>query len=100
MSRFDAPWSVEVHAYRQPAARRLVLHLVNYNHQEKAAGKSVAAREAPIAAEPVSIRLQVPDGFRVRSIRFHSPDDDREHVLDFRQKDSVVECKTPGFLVY
>src|SRR5205823_7958120 len=99
-SRFEAPWTVEVHAYRQPAARRLVLHLVNYNHKEKAPGKSVVEREAPIAAEPATIRLRLPEKFRARSVRFLSPDVEREQTIEFRQRDGVLECRTPGFLVY
>jgi len=50
-SRIDAPWTVEAHAYRHK--QTLVVHLVNYNHKENAAGKSVSERESPVAAEPV-----------------------------------------------
>jgi hypothetical protein len=100
LSRLEAPWTVEVHAYHQPAARRLVLHLVNYNHQEKAGGKSVAAREAPIPADPVAVYLRLPEGFRPRSVAFASPDADQEQAVDFRLRDGLLECKTPGFLVY
>ncbi len=34
LSTFDAPWTVEAHAYRQPS-NRLIVHLVNYDHDEK-----------------------------------------------------------------
>jgi hypothetical protein len=100
LSRFDAPWLVEVHAYRQPAARRLVLHFVNYNHRENVASKSVSVQEAPIAAEPVTVCLQLPEKFRARTVCFRSPDDDKEYSVEFRQNGNVLECKTPGFLVY
>ncbi len=100
LSRFDAPWTVEVHAYRQDAAKRLLVHLVNYNHREKAPGKSEVAREAPIAAEPVGIRLRLPDSFKVKSIRFLSPDVGAEATIPFTQTDGVLDCRTPGFLVY
>jgi hypothetical protein len=100
LSRFDYPWTVQVHAYHQPEARRVMLHLVNYNHQEKAAGKSATAREAPIAAGPGKVRLRLPDGFRAKSVRFLSPDERESPALTFRQKEDLLEFQTPGFLVY
>ena len=100
LSKFMAPWTVEVHAYRQPTAKRIVLHLVNYNHREKATGKSVVERESPIAAEPVAVRLHLPKGFRVRKVEFLSPDEAKMQSVEFRQDGAVLECKTPGFLVY
>ncbi|MCE9567175.1 MAG: beta-galactosidase [Planctomycetes bacterium] len=99
LSGFDMPWTVEVHAYRQ-AGKRLVLHLVNYNRREDAVGKSVSAKEAPIAAEPMAIRLRLPEGVKVKTVRFHSPDDPKEYAPEFRQKDGFLEFRTSGFLVY
>jgi hypothetical protein len=60
----------------------------------------VSAREAPIAAEPVGVRLRLPEGMRVKTVRFLSPDADGEQALEFTQKGGVVEFKTPKFLVY
>jgi hypothetical protein len=100
LSRFDAPWTVEVHAYRQAAAKRLVLHFVNYNHNEKGAGKSVVAREAPVAADPVKVHLSLPEDFQVREVTFLSPDEDRTRTLEFAQRGGTLELRTPGFLVY
>jgi len=100
LSRFDAPWTVQVHVYTQTSPRRIVLHLVNYNHDEKATGKSVTAREAPIAAKPVGVSLRLPDGFKTRSVRFLSPDEAGEKKIDFKQDGSRLELRTPGFLVY
>ena len=70
LSGCDAPWTVEMHVYRQPASKRMVVHLVNYNHDEKGQGKAVAAREAPIGAELVGVRLRLPEGMRVKTVRF------------------------------
>lgn len=98
LSHFDAPWTVEVHAYRQ--ARRVVLHLVTYNHDEKAAGKSVVAREAPRAADPVAVRLRLPAQFKIGKVRFLSPDADDEQSLPFRQEGGWLTLTVPGFLVY
>lgn len=100
LSRFEAPWTVEVQAYRQPAARRLILHFVNYNHKEKAPGKSVVAQEAPIAAEPVKVSIRLPASFQAKAISFSSPDDDKTHALQFIQKGDLLEFQTPPFLVY
>ncbi len=100
LSSCEAPWTVECHVFRQAKENRLVVHLVNYNHREKAPGKSVSEREAPIAAEPVLVRVRVPNGFQASSIRFGSPDDDQEQALEFKMKDDFVEFRTPGFLVY
>ena len=37
---------------------------------------------------------------KAKVVRFASPDDPREHAVEFRQKDGVLEFRTPGFLVY
>jgi hypothetical protein len=78
----------------------LVLRLVNYDRREGAAGKSVAAKEAPVAAGPVAVRLRLPEGVKVKAVQFHTPDDPREHAPELRQGDGFVEFRTPVFLVY
>lgn len=95
-----APWHVEVHAYRQQSKKRSIVHLVNYNHKENAPGKSVAAREAPIAAGQVEVRLNVPASARIRRVRFLSPDAAEEKQLPFRHDAGQVRFTAPGFLVY
>jgi len=100
LSGLEAPWTVELHAYRQPASKRIVVHLVNYNHDEKAKGKSVAERESPIATEPAKLRLHLPDQFKVKSIRYYSPEVEAEALPKFQQKARVLEVQTPGFQVY
>lgn len=98
-SRFEAPWTVQVHAYREPG-KRVVLHFVNYDRDEAAKGTSVSAREAPVAAKPALVTLRLPNGVKAKSVRFTSPDDTREYTPEFRQKDGVLEFRAPGFLVY
>jgi hypothetical protein len=100
LSTCAAPWTVEMHAYHQPDAGRLIVHLVNYNHNEKATGKSVAAREAPIAADPVTIRVRLPADLRARSVHFHTPDHADAQRLPFTVRDGFIEVQTPGFLTY
>ncbi len=96
----SGPWTVQMHAYRQEAQKRWVIHLVNYNHKENAAGKSVSEREAPLAAAPVAIRFSVPPNVAIQRIRFHSPDSGAEQQLAIRQVAGGVEFETPAFLVY
>ena len=100
LSRFSAPWTVEVHAEHQPVQRRIVLHFVNYKHNEKAKGKAVCEREAPIAADPVEVDMVLPPQFQVQTLRFLSPDDDRISEPEFQQQGSRLTFRTPGFLVY
>lgn len=100
MSRATAPWTVQVHAYRQPATKRTIVHLVNYNHKENAPGKSVSAREAPIEAAPVEVRLNLPANEKVRQVRFLSPDRDDEVRVAFRLEAGRLRFTTPAFLVY
>lgn len=99
-SQVQAPWTVEIHAYRQPKNKQTVVHLVNYNHKENAPGKSVSAREAPIAAEPVEVRMMLAPNTRVRRVRFLSPDADREVDVPFQVNADQVQFRTPAFLVY
>jgi hypothetical protein len=97
--RFDAPWTVDVHAYL-PVGKRLVLHLVNYDQREKAAGKSVSAQEVPVAARLVAFHLQLPEKLRTKRVRCYSPDGVKDHAVAFKQKDGLLKCTTPRFLVY
>ena len=95
-----APWSVEMHVYRQDAKKRWIVHLVNYNHVEGAQGKSVSAREAPTAAEPVKVQLRTPAGQKIRQVRFLSPDEAGTKQLEFRHEAGTLQFTTPSFLVY
>jgi hypothetical protein len=99
-SHAAAPWTVEVHAYRQEAKKRSVVHLVNYNHKENAPGKSVSAREAPIAAAPVAVELRIAADRKIRRVRFLSPDEEGEQGIAFRHEAGLLRFTTPAFLVY
>ena len=96
--RTTAPYTLEAHAYRQP--RRLIVHLVNYNRSENATGKSVVAREAPIDVEPAQIQLALPQGTKVKRVRFLDPDEQGEQKLAFQQREAAVNFQTPTFKVY
>jgi len=97
-AEFKAPYTVEAHVYRQP--NRMVVHFVNYNHKEKAAGKSSVEREAPIAAASVAVRLPLPAGSMVKGLTFHDPDAVESTVLTAIIRDGHVSFMTPEFLVY
>ena len=92
------PYTLEVHAYRQSG--RLIVHLVNYNRSENATGKSVVAREAPIDVEPAQFQLALPQGTKVKRVRFLDPDAQDEQKLAFQQRESAVNFQTPTFKVY
>lgn len=94
----EAQYTVEAHLYRQADA--LVLHLVNYNHKENAAGNSVVEREAPIAAEPIPVKLALPDNTKAGRITFLDPDAERPRALEFERGANSVKFKTPAFSVY
>ena len=97
-STVKAPWTVQIHSYRQKAGKRWILHLVNYNHVENAKGNSVVAREAPIAAAPADVQISFAG--KVRRIRCLSPDADGEKQLEFRQDGRTLRFTVPSFLVY
>jgi len=93
-STFDAPWTVQVYADRQPAAKRVLVHFVNFNRDESQAGK-----ELPIAAAPVKADLSLPAGFKVAGIKFLTPEAKDLH-LGFTQQGDRVQFTTPAYLVY
>ncbi len=96
--RFVAPYTVETHVYRQPG--KYVIHLVNYNHNEKASGKPVVERESPIAAPQVEVALPLPRDGKVKQVTFLDPNRKELPKLDFQQHGREVVFKTPSFLVY
>ena len=95
---FEAPYTVEPHVYRQPG--NYVVHLVNYNHTEKAPGKSNVAREAPIAASPVRMRLPLPAGVGIKGVSFLDPDVQGARRVEYTRKKDILTLRTPAFLVY
>ena len=97
-AKFTAPYTVEPHVYRRDHS--YVVHLVNYNHTEKATGRAVVEREAPIAAPAVGMRLHLEAGERVERVTFLDPEVDGRQVLEFEQKSQTITLKAPSFLTY
>jgi len=94
-STFNAPWTVEVYADRQPAAQRVLVHCVNFNRDESQGNK-----ELPIAAAPVTMDLRLPANFKVAGVQFLTPEVKGIQKVKFTQKGDRVLLTTPGYLVY
>ena len=97
-ARFTAPYTIEPHLYRR--ADSYVVHLVNYNHEEKASGRAVVERESPIMAPGVGIQLPLAKGETVRRVTFLDPDAEGRQVVEFQQEAESLTLTTPHFLVY
>jgi hypothetical protein len=95
LSGCDAPWTVQMTVWRQAKPRRLVVHLVNYDRDEAAAGL-----ENPRAAGPVQVRLNLPAGARVTGARFVTPEQPDPRPVTAQTADGQAVFQAPGFLVY
>jgi hypothetical protein len=82
-------------------AHRIVVHLVNYNRDEKVppAAKGMAGAENPIPVENVRVSLNLPANARVTGVRFLTPEQ-QPQTMPFRQTGRTVEFTAPKFLVY
>jgi len=94
LSTFDVPWTVQVYADRQVAEKRLLIHLVNFNRDESREGS-----ELPLAAAPVGVSLRLPDGFKVRQVKFITPEAEPQK-LRFMCTANRLQFITPAWLVY
>jgi len=94
-STFDAPWTVEVYADRQPKKNRVLVHLVNFNRDESQGNK-----ELPLAAAPVKMDLRLPAKFKVSGVQFLTPEVKGAQKVKFTQQGDRVQLTTPGYLVY
>jgi hypothetical protein len=75
-------------------ARRLVVHLVDYDRDE------ATGEENPRTSNPVAVRLNLPQGARIKGIRFATPEHPDPQTLTFDVESGQVRFRTPGFLVY
>ena len=86
----SASWTVFFHAYIQSTPARIVLHVVNYDNDE------TAESYAPIPTTESDFTLQVPEGSRVESMVFSTPETGEDVQLNFTQeKDDVSFCLPP-----
>ena len=98
LSRFEAPWTVQVHADWQAQHRRIMLHLVNYNRREDA--ESQPRAEAPIGVDGIGVDLKLPAGARVVHVGFLTPQRQDPAPVEFTQVQDRLRLRSPGFLVY
>jgi len=95
LSSCDAPWTVQMTVWQQASARRLIVHLVNYDRDEAAAGL-----ENPRPTSPITVRLTLPKATNVERIKFVTPEQPEPEMLAVTTRDGQVSFQTPRFLVY
>ncbi len=96
LSTIDAPWKVQVNAFRQDLPRRVILHLINYDYQEI---KGIDAEPTTLAA-PANVRLRLPDTkAQVRRVRFLTPEKDAVTLPASTQSGKAI-FTPPKFYVY
>jgi hypothetical protein len=108
LSRFEAPYSVRVAASRPVGSdSEIDLHFVNYNRAElppgpngqPSAGAGIAD-EKPLAVSRIVAAVALPEGARLRSVRFLTPESAAERTLEARVTNGRVRFVLPEFLVY
>ena len=106
-STFELPYTVRVSASRPATGGGLAVHFVNYNREEPPRGKNgkpSAGRgisdEKPIAVPPSKVRIRLPEGRTVSSVRFLTPEADEKMLLDVRLESQFLHVTMPKFLVY
>jgi Beta-galactosidase trimerisation domain len=82
--QIDGPDYLVANVVAQPAQRRMMIHLVNYN-----------ARQAALA-DPVRVTLRSP----VKGVRLYSPDLEQPQTMETRSANETVTFAAPAFRVY
>lgn len=95
LSGCDAPWTLQMTTWHQPAARRLIVHLVNYDRDEDAAGV-----ENPRPVAPVPVALNLPPGKRSTRVWFVTPERPEPQSLEASAGGGQIHFRAPGFDVY
>lgn len=106
-STFELPYTVRVSASRPATGGGLAVHIVNYNREEPPRGKNgkpSAGRgisdEKPIAVPSSKVRIRLPKGQTVSSVKFLTPEADEKMLLDLRLESQFLHVTMPKFLVY
>ena len=107
LSRFEAPFTVQVSASRPADGNEITLHFVNYNREEpprgqdgKPSGGRGIGDENPIAVSGVSAELVVPEGLRAARVEVLTPEAPDMRRLEMTLVDERVCFDVPEFLVY
>ena len=82
--RADTPEAVTAQVLMQEG--RIMVHLINYDHDN--------------SAEGVECRLRLPEGFDVGSIRFLTPEMSRGSDIQYIISDDTVSFEVPAFDIY
>ncbi|MDG2358131.1 MAG: hypothetical protein P8M20_00585 [Planctomycetaceae bacterium] len=106
-SQFELPYTVRVSATRPANGNGLAVHLVNYNREEpprgrngKPSGGRGISDEKPIAVPSSKVRIRLPKGQIVSSVKFLTPESPEKTLLDVRLKSQFLQVTLPKFLVY
>ena len=106
-SQFELPYTVRVSATRPANGNGLAVHLVNYNREEpprgrngKPSGGRGISDEKPIAVPSSKVRIRLPKGQIVSSVKFLTPESAEKTLLDVRLKSQFLQVTLPKFLVY
>jgi len=106
-SQFELPYTVRVSASRPASGEGLAIHFVNYNREEPPRGKNgkpSAGRgisdEKPIAVPESKVRIRLPKGEIVSSVKFLTPESAEKTLLDVRLESQFLQITLPKFLVY
>jgi hypothetical protein len=104
-SRFKitAPSTVRASLSRPAKGDKLHLHFVNYNRTEPKTAKSAGGGihdEKPIAAEGVRCSFQMPEGKKLKRIRFLTPENNKAIELRTTSSGNQIQINVPKFLVY
>ena len=101
--KFDAPATVRVSASRPARDGALHLHFVNYNRVEPEKPKSAGGGikdEKPIAVKGIKCSGLLPEGMRLRAVRFFTPEVDGVVELKWKLNGRKITFTVPEFLVY
>jgi hypothetical protein len=100
LSTFKAPQTVRVSADFTEAKKIWSLHLVNYNREKDAPGKSRGpADERPEAVENVAVNLAVPSAWKVKRVTLLRPEEDPVE-LKADTAPGRIAFTVPRFLAY
>lgn len=102
-SRFEAPTTMRISASRPVKGKEITLHFVNYNREEPAKPRSAGSGikdEKPIAVKQAGVDLVLPEGAKVRSVRFLTPEEPQPIEVKAQASEGRVRFTVPSFLVY
>lgn len=95
LSACGARWTVQMTAWSQRSKRRIVMHFVNYDRDENAAGL-----ENPRPSAPFRVDLNLPASASPVRVEFVTPEEPERHALNVHVAGGRAVFEVPGFSVY